>query len=471
MASNRKPDEVITTPTEPDRTYADLKRELEALRERQQRLDEEYRERPKEQGQKQEPEREQKPEAKESPAEEEKRTLRQRAVAFPREHPIGFLITLALLAGLLVGSYYLWQYFQSYESTDDAQVNGHLHAVGSRVNGTVVAVHVENGQTVTPNQTLVELDPRDYQVALQQAHGDLGQAKGQLAAENPNLPITETTNVTTVVTAEADVASADAAVAAAKKDAETATADLRQAQANNVDAQAEEARYRQLVAKDEVSREQYSQRLAAAQAAQAAVDARRAAVDAAQKAVIEKQAAAAQARSRLVQARANNPRQIEVRQATITERKGAVDTAQAKLDNAALQLSYTKILAPVAGIIGNRNVEAGQRIQAGEQLLVITQMNDLWVDGNFKETQIRQMHPGQRVTIHVDALGQDFEGYIENLPGATGAEYSLLPPENATGNYVKVVQRLPVRIRFRKDQAGLERLRPGMSVEPKVWLK
>jgi membrane fusion protein (multidrug efflux system) len=335
----------------------------------------------------------------------------------------------------------------------------------------VVAVHVENGQRVTLNQTLVELDPRDYQVALKQAQGDLGQAKGQLAAENPNLPITETTNVTTVVTAQADVASADAAITAAKHDAETAVADLRQAEANNLDAQSEEARYRQLVAKDEVSREQYSQKLAAAQASQAAVEARRAAVESAQKVVTERQAAAAQARSRLAQAQANNPRQIDVRRATISERKGAVDTAQAKLDNASLQLSYTKIPAPVAGIVGNRNVEVGQRVQAGEQLLVITQVDDLWVDGNFKETQIRHMRPGQRVSIYVDALGQDFDGYIESLPGATGAEYSLLPPENATGNYVKVVQRLPVRIHFRPGQAGFERLRPGMSVEPKVWLR
>jgi membrane fusion protein (multidrug efflux system) len=308
-----------------------------------------------------------------------------------------------VLAGVLVGSLYLWRYFGSYESTDDAQVNGHLHAVASRVNGTVVAVHVENGQSVTLNQTLAELDPRDYQVALQQAQGDLGQAKGQLAAENPNLPFTETTNVTTVPTAQEDVASADAAVTAAKHDAETAAADLRQAEANNLDAQSQEARYRQLVQKDEVSREQYTQKLAAAQAAQAAVEARRAAAEAAQKVVTERQAAAAQARSRLAQAQANNPRQVEVRRATISERKGAVDTAQAKLDNAALQLSNTKILAPVAGIVGNRTVEVGQRLVAGEQLLVITQVNDLWVDGNFKETQIRQMRPGQRATISVDA--------------------------------------------------------------------
>jgi membrane fusion protein (multidrug efflux system) len=333
MANNRKPDELTALP-EPDRTYAGLKNELEALRERQRRLEEEYRprrhEEATEQDQKEEREGEQEPEETEAPAEEKKPTLRQRAIAFPREHPIGFLITLIVIAGSLVGSNFLWQYFQSYESTDDAQVNGHLHAVGSRVNGTVVAVHVENGQRVTLNQTLVELDPRDYQVALQQAQGDLGQAKGQLAAENPNLPITETTNVTTVVTAQADVASADAAVTAAKHDAETAVADLRQAEANNLDAQSEEARYRQLVAKDEVSREQYSQKLAAAQASQAAVEARRAAVEAAQKVVTEREAAAAQARSRLAQAQANNPRQIDVRRATISERKGAVATAQAK---------------------------------------------------------------------------------------------------------------------------------------------
>ncbi len=400
-----------------------------------------------------------------------KRTLRRRLSNFPRRHPLQFLAALVFAVLIVIGLIVLWNYLQSYESTDDAQVVAHLNPVSARISGTVIGVYTENNRTVVPNQTLVDLDPRDYQAAVEQARATLAQARGELAAANPNVPITETSNVTALATANAEVTNAEAALAAAQHDYDSAVADQRQAEANNVQAQADEMRYRALVAKDEVSRELYDQRLAAAQSEAALVDARQSAARAAQRAVDERKAALAEAQSRRDQVERNNPRELLVRRADIQSRQGAVGAAQAALDTALLELSYCKIAAPAAGVVGDKHVEVGQRVQPGEQLLVITQIEDQWVDANFKETQIARMRPGQKVTIHVDALGQDFQGYVQNMPGGTGAVYSLLPPENATGNYVKVVQRLPVRIRFNKGQAGLERLRPGMSVEPKVWLQ
>jgi membrane fusion protein, multidrug efflux system len=399
-----------------------------------------------------------------------KRPLRRRIARFPRRHPLGLVILVLVLIGIIIGIYFLWRYFSSYASTDDAYVNGHLDPVSARINGTVIGVYTENDYSVVKNQTLVDLDPRDYQVAVEQARANLLEAEGGLAATNPNVPITQTTNLTSLTNAAAGVTSAEAALAAAQHDYDTAVADLRQAQANNIQAQADEKRYAQLVAKDEVSRELYDEKVAAAQAQAALVDARKSAAQAAERAVAERQEALDQARNTQSQIRANNPRQIAIRRADIKSRQGAVDAAKAQLNNALLQLSYTKILAPVAGVVGDKHVEVGQRVQAGDQLMAITQVENQWVDANFKETEIARMHPGQKVTIHVDALGQDFQGYIEDMPGGTGSEYSLLPPENATGNFVKVVQRLPVRIRLKPGENADHRLRLGMSVEPKVWL-
>lgn len=395
----------------------------------------------------------------------------KRAPAWLRNHPLGAAGFLVALVVLIVASVMLLRYLGSYQSTDDAEIDGHLDPITSRINGTVLAVHVDNNQSVVAGEALVDLDISDYRVATQQAQANLAEARGQLEAENPTVPITETSNATTVSTTESDVTSAIAAVGQAEHDYQAALADLRQAEANNVQAQVDESRYRELVEKDETTKEFYGQKLAQARADNAAVDSKRAAAEAARRVVTQRQAALEQARTRLVEAKNNNPRQVFVRRAQVQSRQAAVDAAQSQLDQAQLNQSYCNITAPVPGIVGNRTVEVGQRVQAGEQLLAVTKIDDLWVTANFKETELNGMHPGQRVTIHVDSLSRDFNGYVDSMPGATGAKYSLLPPENATGNYVKVVQRLPVRIRFLSGQDGLDLLRPGMSVEPKVWIK
>ena len=389
----------------------------------------------------------------------------------PRKSPLGLIILLLVLAAAVTGGVLWWIHSGTYEDTDDAQVNAHLSAISSRVAGTVTAVYVEENQFVKAGQLIAELDPSDYQNALDQAQSQKLQSEAQLRAINPNVPITETSNRATVSSSEADLANSTAAISAAEGAYEAAEADLRQAEANAAKAQADVARYQPLVAKDEVPREQYDQVVATAKAQAAVVDSRRASAVAARKTVDQRNAMLNQTQARLREAQENAPLQVAVRRADIVTQLATVKTSETRVARAQLDLSYTKIFAPVSGIVSRRTVEVGQRVNAGQQMIQIAQIGDLWVTANFKETQLRRMHGGQRVTIHVDAFQQNLNGRVESLPASTGAITSLLPPENATGNYVKVIQRLPVRIRFEPGQSGLDRLRPGMSVVPKVWVE
>jgi membrane fusion protein (multidrug efflux system) len=387
-----------------------------------------------------------------------------------RRSPLRF-VALLVLAVVVAGAVLWWIRAGRYESTDDAQVVAHLSAISSRVAGTVTAVYVEENQFVKEGQVIADLDPRDFQNALDQAQSQLRQTEAQVRAINPNVSITETSNRATVSSSEADLANAAALVSAAERDYEGAEADLRQAEANAAKAQADLARYQPLVAQDEIPREQYDQVVATAAAQAALVDSRRAAVAAARKTVDQRNAMQTQTEVRLSEAKTNAPLQLAIRRADIVTRQSGVATAATQVARAQLDLSYTKIVAPVSGIVSRRTVEVGQHVGAGQQMVQIAQIGDLWVTANFKETQLRRMRPGQRVTLHVDAFAQDLDGHLESLPAATGAIASLLPPENATGNYVKVVQRLPVRIRFEPGQSGLDQLRPGMSVDPTVWVE
>jgi membrane fusion protein (multidrug efflux system) len=186
--------------------------------------------------------------------------------------------------------------------------------------------------------------------------------------------------------------------------------------------------------------------------------------------VEQRRAQLAQEQSKLQQTQSSAPLQVAIREADIKSQQANAEAAQAALEQSRLNLGYTRIDAPVSGVITQRSAEVGARISKGQQLFMIVQTSDLWVTANFKETQLARIHPGQHVRIHVDALRDDFEGTVESMPAVTGSRTSVLPPENATGNYVKVIQRLPVRIRFNAGQKDLDKLRPGMSVEPKVRL-
>jgi membrane fusion protein, multidrug efflux system len=377
---------------------------------------------------------------------------------------IFFIVLLVLAAG---GTLY-WLHARQFEETDDAQVEAHMNAIASRLDANITRVYVENNQTVKAGDPLVDLDPRDFQVSLDQYLAQLAQSRTLVAAQTPNVPITQVENTSAISTGEANVADATAALAAAGRDRESAQAKLAEAQANLVKAQADLARYKVLIAKEEVSQQEYDQALAAANAQAANVASNEAELQSAGHTIDQRRAQVAEAQSRLLQSQRNGPGQVAIRRATVASEQASVKTAQVQVEQAELKLSYTKITAPVSGIVLQRSAEVGSRVAAGQQLLTIAQINDLWVTANFKETQLRNIKPGQSATLHVDSLNQDFAGYVQDLGAATGAISSALPPENATGNYVKVVQRIPVRLRFKKDQKDLDRLRPGMSVVPQV---
>jgi membrane fusion protein (multidrug efflux system) len=403
--------------------------------------------------------------------EENKPPLKERARVFVQTHQKQVVIGEIGFAVLCIAAVFLILYLRSYESTDDAQVDGHLNSVSPRVMGTVQKVYVEDSQVVTAGQLLVELDPRDFNNALQQAKASDASAAAQLRAENPNVPIVRTTNESTISTNVDAVQGAQAAIVAAEQQYQSRLAMLREAEANNTRAQLELVRYRGLVQKEEVSHEQYDNYVAAAKTQAASVSAAKAAAEAARKSIEQSRAQLSQVQARLEESRRNAPRNVLVREAGVEARQASVLAAQAQSEQAELNLSYTKIYAPANGIVTNKTVEVGQQVEPGEQLLIVTQTEDIWITANFKETQLRKMHPGQSVDIRVDTYGRKYHGYVQSMPGATGARTSLLPPENATGNFVKVVQRLPVRIRLNQGENNDHRLRPGMSAEPKVWLK
>ncbi|HEX3376335.1 MAG TPA: HlyD family secretion protein [Candidatus Acidoferrales bacterium] len=374
-------------------------------------------------------------------------------------------------AVILAGAIGFWLYSRTYETTDDAQVDGHLNGVTARIDGVVKAVYVEENQSVKAGDVLVELDPRDYEVAVEQAQAQFMKAEADERAENPNLPITQSTSQTNVSTSKSEVATAEAATAAAEGEQSAAQSRLLEAEANNGKAQADVARYKALVDKNEVSRSDFDQIVANAKALAASVDSARSSAQAAQKVVEQRRSQLEQARTMMESAAINAPNQVLISRATLQSKHANVEAMKAQLDRAQLDLSYCKIVAPVSGVVSKRTAEVGEQVSKGERLVTVSDLGDLWVTANFKESQLREMHPGQAVKISVDAFDQDFDGTVEAMPGSTGSITSLLPPENATGNYVKVVQRLPVRIRFKPGQQGLDRLRPGMSVVPKVWLK
>jgi membrane fusion protein (multidrug efflux system) len=391
--------------------------------------------------------------------------------ANPQGRRRNLTFALVVIAVFLLGAIAFWLYSSTYESTDDAQVDGHLNGITARIDGEIIAVHAEENQSVQAGQLLVELDPRDYQVALEQAEAQLLKAEADVRAEHSSQPITQSASQTSLSTSQAQISDAEAAVAAAERDEAAATSRLREVEANNAKAQSDIARYKSLVDKEEVSRSQYDQVVATAKALAAAVDSARSSAESAQKVVEQRRAQLDQARSQLALAHVSAPNQIAISRANLQSKQADVKAMQAEVDRATLNLSYCKIVSPVTGVVSKRTAEVGEHVSKGQRILTVADLENLWVTANFKESQLQEMHPGQSVTISVDAFDQKFDGTVEAMPGTTGSISSLLPPENATGNYVKVVQRLPVRIRFKPGQKGLERLRPGMSVIPKVWLK
>ena len=333
-------------------------------------------------------------------------TLPVRLAAWIRRNPLTALIAVVIAATAFPVGNRALAYVNSYQSTDDAQVDAHIDPISPRISGTVLHVYVDDNQHVKAGELLADIDPRDYQVAVEEARANYDQARAQI-----------------------DMSA---------KDYETAIARVNAARAADSKAQRDEGRYQVLSHNGVSSLEEFDQASATAKVDSATLAAEAAAAQSVQKVRSAREAGAA--------------------------------AAKATLDQALLNLSYTKIIAPVDGIVGKRSVEVGQHVDPGEELLAIVRNDDLWVTANFKETQLSRMRRGEPATIHVDSFDRDFTGVVESLSGASGEKYSLLPAENATGNYVKIVQRIPVRIRL-DGQQDLDPLRPGMSVEATVWLK
>ncbi|HKB76104.1 MAG TPA: HlyD family secretion protein [Myxococcales bacterium] len=385
------------------------------------------------------------PEAAEEKASEagKKRSLRLR---------VGLGILVVALAG-----FGWWLYARQFEETDDAQIDGDISAVSPRVPGTVTAVHVIDNQEVKQGDLMVELDPTDLEVAVAQARAAVAQAEAAYQSENPTVAITQTSNRASLSAAEDDVQNARAELLAARHD-------LDQAEAQDRLAQLQLQRGKRLLESNTISQADFDQR-------QSAADVTRANVEAARQRIAQKQAKLDTAETRLRETRQNAPRQLVSREASLQARKANLELAQAQLKQAELNLGYSRITAPASGVLGKKSVNVGERVQPGQQLVPLTQTGRLWVTANFRETQIQLMRPGQKASVHVDAINRDYGGAVASFAGATGSRYSLLPPENASGNYVKVVQRIPVRITIDPGQPELERLRPGMSVEPKVRVR
>ena len=375
--------------------------------------------------------------------------------SYSKQHPGAKWMVLLVLAAIVVGGILIWRYYAAREGTDDAQVDAHIAQISARVGGTVIAVRVDDNQTVKAGQMLVNLDPKDYQVALAKARADLADALAGHRAAQTAVPIVHTSTSSAL-----DVARAD--LGAARKGVIVAEAREREAEANSTKAAQDLERFRQLVAKDEVSRQQYDTAVATEQATRAALDAARAAVASAQNHVMQAEAQ--------VRGAGTASQQVAMTEARAGAAGANAQKYQAAVEQAQLNLDYTTISAPGNGIVSKRNVELGQVVQAGQPLMSIVKLDDIWVTANYKETQLEKMKVGQRATIHVDAYNRDYQGHVDSIGGGTGARFSLLPPENATGNYVKVVQRVPVKIVFEPGQE-LSGLRPGMSVVTTVMVK
>ena len=370
---------------------------------------------------------------------------------------------------VLSGVSYAW-YTSRYESTDDAQVEGHIDPVSARVAGHIARVAVDNGQAVKAGTLLALIDPADYQKAYERAKAAYQQAVADYQAAQMAVRVAESSSTDRIATARAGLKVARSGILTSRQAYKVAQAELAEAQAQDALARKNLARAKQLVDQKVISRQDFDQYETTARSAAASLAAGGDKVEAAAKAI-------AQARARFDQAKADlqdaetSPDQAAIARSKAQSASAAVEKARAEMAQAELNLQYTRITAPADGVIGNKNAETGQNVAAGQVLMDLVQVNDVWVRANFRETQLRRMRPGQPVTIHVDAFDKDYKGRVDSIGAATGEQFSLFPPENATGNYVKVVQRVPVKIVLNSGQNRQHLLRPGMSVEPEVWIK
>ena len=391
------------------------------------------------------------------------------ATAYPTRRSHKRWIILGVVVVVVIGGAFLWHYLSGFESTDDAQVDVHLYPVSARISGYIQKVNVDDNQWVDAGSTLVEIDPKDYEVALERAQATLDTSEASAKSSNIDVPVSSVDTTSQLKFTSSDIKNAEAAIQAAEKRVAAAHARVLEAQAENVKAQDDVTRYHLLLAKEEVPKQIYDHAYAAAATDVAAIAAAEAEEAAAEQAVQE-------ANSRLLEAQAHyedaqaGPQRVASTRAKALSATADVGQKRAAVEQAQLNLGYTKIFAPVAGEI-TKKVVVGLNVDPGEQLLTVTPLDQVWVTANFKETQLKHMRVGQKATIELDSNGRTYNAHVDSIAGGTGPIYSLLPPENATGNYVKIVQRVPVKIVLEPGENPDRQLRPGMNVEAKVYLR
>jgi membrane fusion protein (multidrug efflux system) len=415
--------------------------------------------------------------------EEVTRTERRPVPAAPPRSKAKYLVLAVALIAAIVSGIAVYLHFQNRESTDDATVDGHISAVAPKIAGNVVEVLVKDNQPVKAGDVLVRIDPRDFQAKVSQAQASVLQAQSQLQSARQVVPWTNETTQSAVAASGAQLADTNAELERARLNYERAAgselaveqANVRARQAANDRAQADLARMKPLVEREEISKQQFDSYVAAARVAESEWNAAQERLISAQKNAAILKTALDAAQSRVTQAKAQvetsvaNRMQVPIRTADVGSASAGVAAANANLDAAQLQLSYTTLVAPIDGVVTHKSVEIGQMVSPGQSLMAIIPLNDVWVTANFKETQLAGVHPGQRAEMHVDMYGQTVTGRVDSISGATGGRLSLLPPENASGNFVKVVQRIPVKILVDPGQSLV--LRPGMNVDVTIFTK
>ncbi|HEY2466525.1 MAG TPA: HlyD family secretion protein [Terracidiphilus sp.] len=389
--------------------------------------------------------------------------------AFPRKHSYKRWIFPAAFVILAIAGVFLWHHLSGFESTDDAQVDVHLYPVSARISGYIQKVHVDDNQWVDQGSTLVEIDPKDYEVTLARDQATLETSEATAKSSNIDVPISSVDTSSQLKSAASEIKNAEAAIQAAEKQAAAAHARILEAQAENVKAQDDVTRYRLLLAKEEVPKQTYDHAYAAAVTDVAAVAAAQADEAAAQQAIQEAHSRLTATQARYEDAQAGPQRVASTRDKALSA-MADVKQKSAAVEQARLNLGYTRIVAPVAGEV-TKKVVVGLNVDPGEQLLTVVPLDQVWITANFKETQLKHMRVGQKAEIDLDSNGRTYHGHVDSIAGATGPVFSLLPPENATGNYVKIVQRVPVKIVLDPDENRDRQLRPGMNVEAKVYLR
>jgi membrane fusion protein (multidrug efflux system) len=406
--------------------------------------------------------------------------------ADPRRRRAIRFILLAILVIAAIVAIPVYAYYSVRESTDDAQVDGHVVPIAARINGTILSVLVNDNQEVKAGQELVRLDPADYEVALAQAEAQLASAQANISESTVNVPLTTITTSTQIRTSSSQTQESQAAVASALQGVDAARAKVSSANANLagrradlVKAEKDLARFKDLVEKDEISKQDYDAAVAAERASAAAVDSATADATASRHTLDQAVAELGQAKARLItsmaqqrQSEESSPKQRQVSEARHKQAQAQARQSEANLNQARLNIGYALLKAPVDGVVSRKTAEPGMQVSIGQQIMALVPLDDVWVTANFKETQLRKMRVGQRVEIEVDTYGSSrkYNGHIQSLAAASGSRFSLLPPENATGNYVKVVQRVPVKILLEPGENREHRLLPGMSVTPTVLL-